>query len=106
MPELPDVTVYVETIAKRVLDQRLEQLRLVSPFILRTVSPKPADLIGKRVRGVERLAKRIVFVLEDDLFMVVHLMVSGRFRWSDDKGAKVPGRLGLMAFDFESGTLI
>ncbi|MEL7371125.1 MAG: DNA-formamidopyrimidine glycosylase family protein [Myxococcota bacterium] len=105
MPELPDVTVYIEALEQRVIDQPLEQLRLASPFVLRTVQPRPSTIAGKRVAGLRRLGKRIVFELEDDVFVVVHLMVAGRFKWKKP-GAKIPGRVGLAGFDFPSGTLL
>ena len=105
MPELPDVAVYIEALESRVQGEVLEQLRLGSPFVLRSVQPRPSAVMPKRVTGLRRLGKRIVFELEDDLFVVVHLMVAGRFRWKDS-GAKIPGRVGLAAFDFSSGTLI
>ncbi len=105
MPELPDVTVYIEALESRVVGEVLEQLRLASPFVLRTTQPRPSALAGKRVTGLRRLGKRIVFDLEDNLYVVVHLMIAGRFRWKDP-GAKIPGRVGLAGFDFTSGTLI
>ena len=108
MPELPDVTVYVERIAERVVGQTLERVRLASPFLLRTVEPPLAAVENQRVRAVERLGKRIVLVLGDgdELFLVVHLMVAGRLRWLIGRGAKIPGKVGLCAFDFSTGTLI
>ncbi|MEM7678628.1 MAG: DNA-formamidopyrimidine glycosylase family protein, partial [Myxococcota bacterium] len=105
MPELPDVTVYIEALEQRVVDQSLQQLRLASPFVLRTVQPRPSAIAGKQVKGLRRLGKRIVFELEDNVFIVVHLMVAGRFRWKK-AGAKIPGRIGLAAFDFPEGTLL
>jgi formamidopyrimidine-DNA glycosylase len=105
MPELPDITVYVERIAERVKGKALENARFASPFVLRTALPPIRDVFGKRVRDVTRLGKRIVFHFEDDFVIVVHLMVAGRFRW-EPKGAKIPGKLGLAAFDFETGTLL
>ena len=105
MPELPDVTVYVERIAERIVGTRLERVRLASPFVLRTVTPPVSETNGKSVQGVRRLGKRIVVALEDDLFLVIHLMVSGRFRWLE-RGGKIPGKIGLAAFDFEKGTLV
>jgi formamidopyrimidine-DNA glycosylase len=105
MPELPDVTVYVEALERRLVGQTLEKVRLANPFVLRTVDPAPADLAGKRALGVRRMGKRIVFALEDDLFIVIHLMIAGRFRWLA-AGAKVPGKLGLAAFDLSNGTLV
>jgi formamidopyrimidine-DNA glycosylase len=106
MPELPDVTVYVERIADRVVGQTLDKVRLASPFLLRSVDPPLAAVSGRRVVGIERLGKRIVFVLDDELFLVLHLMVAGRLRWQPAPGAKIPGKVGLAAFDFSSGTLI
>ena len=105
MPELPDVTIYIETLTPRIVGQPLESLRLASPFVLRSVDPPPADLVGKRVVGLRRLGKRIVLALEGDLHVVVHLMIAGRFRW-ERRGARPPARLGLAAFDFPTGTLL
>jgi formamidopyrimidine-DNA glycosylase len=105
VPELPDVIVYIEALEPRVVGQPLEGLRLGNPFIIRTIEPAPGALIGRRVIGLRRMGKRIVFVLEEDLFVVVHLMIAGRFRWRD-RGAAIPGRLGLLAFDFPTGTLL
>ena len=105
MPELPDVTVYVEALQQRILGQTLSRVRVASPFLLRTVEPAPGDLAGKKVTGVRRAGKRIVIELEGGLFIVIHLMIAGRFRWLDP-GAKIPGKLGLAAFDFPGGTLL
>jgi formamidopyrimidine-DNA glycosylase len=105
MPELPDIVVYIEALERRVLGQPLEMVRLASPFLLRTVDPPLAAAHGRRVEGLQRLGKRIVFGLEGDLFLVLHLMIAGRLRWKEH-GAKIPGRLGLAAFDFPAGTLL
>ena len=105
MPELPDIALYLEALEPRVLDRRLAKLRLVSPFLLRTVEPGPRDLEGKNVVSLRRLGKRIVFGFEDSLFLVLHLMIAGRLKWLP-QGAKVPGKVGLAAFDFEGGTLV
>ena len=105
MPEFPDLTVYIEHLERRVTGQRLVAIRLTSPFLLRSVSPAIEDVSGHTVTGVRRLAKQIVFELDDDLFMVVHLMIAGRLRWYE-AGKAVPKRNGLAAFDFSSGTLI
>jgi formamidopyrimidine-DNA glycosylase len=105
MPELPDVAVYVECIEARVRGATLERVRLASPFLLRTVDPPLGTVAGARVLGLRRLGKRIVLALEGELFVVVHLMIAGRFRWRE-RGAKIPGRLGLAAFDFSTGTLL
>ncbi len=105
MPELPDVTVYIERISERTLGQPLEKVRLASPFVLRTAVPPIREAEGKRVLGLRRMGKRIVLALEGELFLVIHLMVAGRFRW-EDRGKKVPAKVGLAAFDFPTGTLI
>ena len=105
MPELPDVTVYVEALRKRIVGQPLISLRLASPFVLRTVEPAPSAFVSKRVMEITRMGKRIVLAFEDDLFTVIHLMIAGRFKWLA-KGAKVPGKIGLAAFDFPNGTLL
>jgi len=105
VPELPDITVYVERIAERTKGRPLENVRFASPFVLRTAVPPIKDLFGKVVRDVTRLGKRIVLWFDDDYLIVIHLMVSGRFRW-EARGAKIPGKLGLAAFDFETGSLL
>jgi formamidopyrimidine-DNA glycosylase len=105
MPELPDVVVYLEALERRVKGERLEKIRLASPFLLRTVDPKPADLEGREVVALRRIGKRIAVGVEGDLWAVIHLMIAGRLRWGNP-GAKPPGRIGLAAFDFSSGTLI
>lgn len=105
MPELPDITVYVERLTKLIGGQALQRVRIASPFLLRTVDPPISAVNGKRVKQLRRLGKRIVFALDDDLFLVLHLMVAGRLQWKPDPGAKVPGRVGLAAFDFDNGTL-
>src|SRR5438045_9132022 len=104
MPELPDVTVYVEAIADRVKGEPLLGVRVASPFVVRTFDPPLSAAAGLRVLGIRRLGKRIVFELEGGLFLVVHLMIAGRFKWLD-RGAKIPGRLGLAAFDCERDPL-
>ncbi len=104
MPELPDVTVYVEALAARVKGQALTGVRVASPFVVRTFDPPLSAAVGKRVLEVRRLGKRIVFELGGDLFLVIHLMIAGRFKWLE-AGAKIPGKLGLAAFDFAGGTL-
>jgi formamidopyrimidine-DNA glycosylase len=103
MPELPDITVYVEALERRIIGQPIEEIRLSTPFLLRTVEPPLAELIGKRVVGVERLGKRIALVLEDDLFLVLHLMIAGRLHWKP-RTAKA-GRKGLAELVFANGTL-
>jgi len=105
VPELPDVTVYVELIAAKTAGRKIERARIASPFVVRSVDPPIRDVEGKTVREVRRIGKRIAIGLDDDLWIVIHLMIAGRFRWLEP-GAKIPGRLGLAAFDFENGTLI
>jgi len=105
MPELPDITVYIEALESRVVGQTLDRVRIPKPFLLRSVDPPISAAQGKRVIGVRRMGKRIVLALEDDLFLVIHLMIAGRLRWVP-AGGKVPGKIGLAAFDFPNGTLI
>lgn len=105
MPELPDVVVYIEAIQSRILDETLENIRIASPFVLRSVVPAPAALVGKKVREIRRLGKQIVFVFEDEHFLVLHLMIAGRLQWREPR-APLTGKIGLAALDFPSGTLI
>jgi formamidopyrimidine-DNA glycosylase len=105
VPELPDITVYIEALDARVVGHTLERVRIAKPFLLRSVDPPISAAQGKRVIGIRRLGKRIALELEDDLFLVIHLMIAGRLRWLEP-GGKVPGKIGLAAFDFSSGTLI
>jgi len=105
MPELPDITVYIEAIGRRAAGHVVRSARLLSLFVLRTVDPPLSELEGKRVVGAERIGKRIVIALEGDLFLVVHLMIAGRFRWLAP-GKKPPGRISLFALGFDHGTLL
>ena len=105
MPELPDVTVYLEALERRILGATLERVRLLTPFLLRSVDPPLSAVAGKRVTGLRRIGKRLVIALEDDLFLVLHLMIAGRLHWKA-AGAKPPGKIGLAAFDFSTGTLV
>ncbi len=105
MPELPDVVVYLEALTSRIMGARLERVRLASPFLLRSIDPPLDDVFGRRVTALERIGKRVVIGLEEERFLVIHLMIAGRFRWKP-AGAKVPGKLGLAAFDFSTGTLL
>jgi len=104
MPELPDVAVYVEALERRVVGHRLEEIRLSSPFVLRTVVPPVAAAQGQRVTGVRRLGKRIVVALENEIFLVLHLMIAGRLRWLA-RGTKPPARITLATFAFDTGML-
>lgn len=105
MPELPDITVYLEALESRILGQRLVGVRLANPFLLRSVDPPVSDAEGRRVLQLRRLGKRIAIRLECDVWLVLHLMIAGRLRWRD-RGANIPKRRGLAAFDFENGCLI
>ena len=104
VPELPDVAAYLTALEPRVVGQRLERLRLASPFVLRSVDPPVAEVEGRRVVGLRRVGKRIVLAFEGELFVVIHLMVAGRLHWRP-AGARPPGRVGLAALDFPDGTL-
>jgi formamidopyrimidine-DNA glycosylase len=105
MPELPDITVYVEALERRLRGERLSKVRLVSFFLVRTASPRLSELEGRRVLGFRRMGKRIVWDFEDEFHLVLHLMIAGRLRWRP-RGTKPPGRVGLAAFDFEPGTVL
>jgi formamidopyrimidine-DNA glycosylase len=105
VPELPDVELYIHALAPRIVGHRLEAVRLASPFLLRSITPPVEDVVNRSVVGLRRLGKRIVWELEGGLFVVIHLMIAGRFRWQA-RGAAIPGKVGLAAFDFDSGTLI
>ncbi len=105
MPEYPDVTVYLESLAPRILGQPLEGVRVRGPSLVRTAEPPLREATGKRVTALRRQGKRLVLVLEDGLFLVLHLMIAGRLHWKP-RGAPVPGRIGLAAFDFPGGTLV
>lgn len=104
MPELPDVEVYVDALRERVVGRPLQAVRLGSPFLLRTVEPPLASLCGRTVTGVFRLGKRVVLALEGERFLALHLMIAGRLHWKPP-GARLPGKAGLVAFDFPDGTL-
>ncbi len=105
MPELPDITIYIERLNALLRDRPLRQIRLASPFVLRTAQPPLESLHQKPVIDFERIGKRIVFVFPDELFLVLHLMIAGRLRWREP-GARIPGKIGLAAFDFDHGTLL
>ena len=105
MPELPEVTLYLHALGPRVLGERIERLRIRSPSLLKTFDPGPAAVHGKTVETLSRLGKRIVMGLEDDLFVVMHLMIAGRFQWRNP-GAVIPQKRGHAAFDFARGSLL
>jgi formamidopyrimidine-DNA glycosylase len=106
VPEFPDLELYRSALEPRVVGQVLQKVRLGSPFVLRSVEPPLSSSFGRKVLGIRRLGKRLVFALEGEVFVVVHLMVAGRFAWKTESGAKIPGRAGLAAFDFPNGTLL
>jgi formamidopyrimidine-DNA glycosylase len=104
VPELPDVAAYLHALAPRIVGARLERVRLLTPFLLRSVDPPLSAVAGKSVVGLRRLGKRVVIALQDELFLVIHLMIAGRLHWKP-AGARPPGKIGLAAFDFSTGTL-
>jgi len=104
MPELPDITVYIEHLERRLVGRLLRSITLANPFVLRTVEPPLGDAAGRRVVAVRRLGKRIVLALDDERFLVIHLMIAGRLRWRD-AGGKAPGRITLASFTFDDGVL-
>ncbi len=104
MPELPDVTVYIDTLRPRILGREIIAARVLNPFVLRTVTPPLSGAAGRRVRSISRLGKRIVIGAEDGLYIVIHLMIAGRLRWREG-GKTIGGKLAQAAFDFERGTL-
>jgi formamidopyrimidine-DNA glycosylase len=105
MPELPDIVAYIEALRPRILHQPLERVRIVSPFLLRSFDPPVPQAEGSPVQDIRRLGKRIVWCLPDELFMIFHLMIAGRFRW-ERRAARLPAKIGLAAFDFPTGTLL
>ena len=104
MPELPDITVYIETVRSRIVGQEIRSARALNPFVLRTVDPPLSAVVGKRVRTISRLGKRIVIGADDALYIVIHLMIAGRLRWREG-GKTIGGKLAQAAFEFERGTL-
>ena len=105
MPELPDIIVYIESLEASILGQTLERVRILNPFVLRSYAPPLEEAYGKPVASLHRLGKRIVIGLQPDYFLVIHLMIAGRFRWLD-VNAKPPGKIGLASFHFPNGTLL
>src|SRR5512144_2414428 len=104
MPELPDIVVYAEALARRIVGQPLTGIHLLNPFLLRTVVPSIDDAIGRHVVGIRRLGKRIVIELDNELFLVLHLMIAGRLRWLPTNG-KLLGRITQAVFEFPDGRL-
>jgi formamidopyrimidine-DNA glycosylase len=105
MPELPDIVVYMEALETRILGQTIERVRLGNPFLIRTADPPLTDVHGKTVTGLRRVGKRIAIGLEDDLWLVLHLMIAGRLHWRD-RNTKLSGKQSLAAFDFPNGSLV
>jgi formamidopyrimidine-DNA glycosylase len=105
MPELPDVLVYLERLTERIVGRPLEAVRLASPFVLRSVDPPLSAVTGREVQALRRIGKRIVWQFPDELFIVIHLMIAGRFHWRDEVKAKPRAKITLASFDFPSGTL-
>jgi len=105
MPELPDITIYLEALQPRIVGQSLERARIVSPSLLRTVDPPLSAAVGRNVVGLRRIGKRVVWEMEDQLFLVFHLMIAGRFKWRPE-GTGAPAKVGLASFDFPPGTLL
>src|ERR1700730_12956164 len=105
MPELPDITVYIDALESRIMGQTLERVRLASPFLLRTIEPPLSAAHGRKVRKLERVGKRIAIGLEEDLWLVLHLMIAGRLHWREP-GAKLARKNTPAAFDFSNGTLV
>jgi len=104
VPELPDIVAYIEALKPRILNQPIQDIRLSSPFLLRSVEPPLSEASGKNVTNLRRLGKRIVFGLEDELFLVIHLMIAGRFHWKETRAK--PNRQTLASFVFPNGTLV
>jgi len=105
MPELPDIAAYLSALATRIVGQPIQQIRLASPFLLRTAQPPIADVEGRTVRELRRIGKRIAVGVEGDFWLVLHLMIAGRLHWRS-RGAKLAGRQSLAAFDFPNGSLV
>ena len=105
MPELPDVELYLHALRSRIVGHRLEAVRFASPFLLRSITPPLSELLGREVVALRRIGKRIVWDLAGDYFVVIHLMIAGRFRWKQQH-TPIPGKVGLAAFDFDNGTLV
>ncbi len=105
MPELPDITIYIEALSSRILHQRLVALRVLNPFVLRSVEPPLAEVNGREVVELRRIGKRIAIGLDGNLFIVIHLMIAGRLRWLPP-GKSPPKKLGLALFEFATGSLV
>lgn len=106
MPELPDIVVYIEALERQIVGREITGFRVASPAVLRTYDPMYTSVIGETVTGLDRIGKRIVFELSGERWLVVHLMIAGRFRWFDEPGKPIPRKVGLAALDFDEGTLL
>src|ERR1041385_5257603 len=105
MPELPDITIYIESLQSRIVSKPLERVRIISPFLLRTFEPSIGEVEGKTILSIRRIGKQIVWGFEDELFLVFHLMIAGRFHWKEHS-VNIRGKVNLAAFDFPGGTLL
>jgi formamidopyrimidine-DNA glycosylase len=105
VPELPDILLYLHALRSRIVGHVVQKVRLASPFLLRSIDPPLTAVEGRTIVALHRLGKRVVFEAEDDLFLVFHLMIAGRFRWKPN-GTKIPGKVGLLALDFDNGSLL
>jgi formamidopyrimidine-DNA glycosylase len=105
MPELPDILLYLHALRPRIVGQRVERVRLASPFLLRSIDPPLPTIEGRTIIDLHRMGKRVVIEADGELFLVFHLMIAGRFRWKP-RGAAIPGKVGLFALDFPNGTLV
>lgn len=105
MPELPDITIYIEALRQRIADKPLKRIRIASPFLLRSFDPPIREAVQKKIINLRRIGKQIIWGLENDLFLIFHLMIAGRFHWKK-QGAKTGGKVNLAAFDFSNGTLL
>ena len=114
MPELPDILLYLHALAPRVVGHRVERVRLATPFLLRSIDPPLSAVEGRTITALHRLGKRIVFELDGELFLVLHLMIAGRLKWNPSTRSarsgqgppRIPGKIGLLAIDFEHGTVL
>src|SRR5580700_2846830 len=105
MPELPDIAAYLTALASRIINQPLQSIRLASPFLLRTAQPPLSDAEGHVIRELRHVGKRVALGLDNDMWLVLHLMIAGRLHWRG-AGAKLAGRNALAAFDFPNGSLV
>lgn len=105
MPEYPDIVIYLERFEALIKGKVLKRVRITSPFLLRTFDPPIEAITNKQIKGLQRIGKQILFVFEDELFLIFHLMIAGRFQWRET-GCAIPAKIGMAAFDFPNGTLL